>query len=129
MVFGAGGLGRIPGLGMARRAARMASRAGGGRMDKTKDGRGPHKGLRDSLAEIADKKGVKITDLSLPTVVGETAGEIYKLLEGKGDVPLKELRESMPHKGPITQMAMGWLLKEDKLAFEITDNGAKVRLK
>jgi hypothetical protein len=88
---------------------------------------GKHR-FRAILDEIAKSKGVDVTQLDVKTLVGETAGEIYTALEGRGEKPLKELREKMSHKGPLTMAAIGWLLREDKMVMSITEQGVTVRL-
>ena len=139
MFRGVGGFGRIPGLGMARRAARFAARTGGGKMVEVKgmnrqsvavqmDG-AAHKGLREILDDVAAAKGKNAVDLNVADIVGETAGNVYKLLEGKGEVAFKDVREGFPDKGPLVMLAVGWLLREDKVVVQVADKGLRVRLK
>jgi hypothetical protein len=107
----------------------MAARGGGAVMDK-----GAHDGagkvhFSEVLDNLAAAKGVKRTDLDVSGLVGECAGEVYKQLEGKGEVPFKQVRESLASKGPLAIMALGWLLKEDKLTVKVQEKGISVKLK
>jgi hypothetical protein len=118
------------GAGLARRAARLSMRGSrGGKM--TVEGRGEHgKGhFSEVLDALAASKGVKRTDLEMKALVGETAGEVFRLLEGKGEVPLRQMKEGMSDKGPLAFMAVGWLLKEDKVEVKVRERGVSLRLK
>jgi hypothetical protein len=88
-----------------------------------------HKGLREVLDDIAKSRGARAADLDMTKLVGETAGDIYKALDGKGEVPFHEVRQGLLDRGPIVMMAAGWLLREDKIALKIADKGIRVRLK
>jgi hypothetical protein len=124
-----GGFAGLRGLGLARRAARLAQRGGGVTMVKEKhDGAGKAH-FSEVLDNLAAAKGVKRTDLNVKGLVGETSGEVYKLLEGKGEVPFKQVRGALENKGPLTFMAVGWLLKEDKLEVRILEKGIALKTK
>jgi len=85
--------------------------------------------FNEVLDNLAAAKGVKRTELNMKGLVGGTAGEVYKLLEGKGEVPFKQVREALQSKGPLAVMALGWLLKEDKLDAKVQEKGISVKLK
>ena len=117
-------------MGLARRAARVAAiqlRGGDMAFQQQEAQRGP--GFREIIENIAASKGVKRTDLDVRGVIGETAGEVYKFLEGRGEVPFKDVREGMANKGPLTMMALGWLMREEKLEVKVAQKGILVRLK
>jgi hypothetical protein len=121
------GFGRMMGLGVARRAARMAMRGRGGATMKEHEGGKGH--FREVLEGLAAARGLKRTELDVGGLVGESAGEVYKFLEGKGDVPFRHLRDELPDKGPLTYMAVGWLMKEGKLEVKVQEGGISIRLR
>ncbi len=90
----------IPGLGLARRAARMQARSV---MTDAADS--------DVRAEVARK-----------------AEELAKALESAGDVPLRSLRED-GGRPVILHAAVGWLLKEDRIQVVRGSGGLAARLK
>ena len=97
------------GGGYALRAARRASKAA--RMH--------------ALRHRSDN--IRQTDFK--TEVGEAAGEICRLLEGRGKVRLKELREGTRHKGTAFMAALGWLMREDKVDVVAAGHDVCVKLK
>jgi len=84
--------------------------------------------LRQALLDVAEARGVRVTDLDVKALVGEAAGEVFRSLEAGGEMSLRELREKTGDKGPITMAAVGWLLREDKLVVRVAEDGVKVRL-
>jgi len=91
----------IPGLGLARRAARMQARTSG-----------THAAASDVRSQVARK-----------------AEELSKALEPSGEAPLKSLRENGGGRPVILHAAVGWLLKEDRIEVVRGSGGFTVRLK
>jgi len=61
--------------------------------------------------------------------VGLTAGEIYGLLDGKGELFMKDVRSKFANKGILFSAALGWLLREDMIEIKMSETGVAVRLK
>ena len=63
----------------------------------------------------------------LTNVIGENAGKIWAALQG-GALTTKELAKATKLKVAELNMALGWLARENKLAFEVNDNETIVSL-
>ncbi len=61
--------------------------------------------------------------------IGETAGEIWKLLRDEGPLSISAIASKTKQPQTIVYMAIGWLAREDKLAFTQTKRGTSVSLK
>ncbi|MFH1055780.1 MAG: winged helix-turn-helix domain-containing protein [Candidatus Altiarchaeota archaeon] len=86
-------------------------------------------GFMRVLQKHAASKGKRVEEIDIKNEIGLTAGEIYKLLDGKGDVPLRDVRMSVEMRGPLFAAALGWLMREDKIALRITKDGVRIKLK
>lgn len=62
-------------------------------------------------------------------VIGETAGEIWKLLKEEGPVSLSALVRKTKRPQTMVYMGIGWLAREDKLVFTQTKRGVSLSLK
>ena len=62
-------------------------------------------------------------------VVGETAGEIWKLLKEEEPITLSALVRKTKRPQSMVYMGIGWLAREDKLAFTQTKRGVSLSLK
>ena len=102
-------MGRIPGM--------------GGKMP----GAGQHFML--AIRQLADSKKIPVEQLDLENEVGATAGDIYHYLDGKNEVPIRDIRAQMELKGPLVMAAIGWLLREGKIELKVTQEAIKVKLK
>ena len=47
--------------------------------------------------------------------VGETAGQVWKLLASEGPQSAAQLKKKLTAKGELLSMALGWLAREDKI--------------
>ncbi len=47
--------------------------------------------------------------------VGETAGQVWKLLASEGPLTAAQLKKKLNSKGELLSMALGWLAREDKI--------------
>lgn len=47
--------------------------------------------------------------------VGETAGQVWKLLASEGPQSAAQLKKKLSPKGELLSMALGWLAREDKI--------------
>ena len=47
--------------------------------------------------------------------VGETAGQVWKLLASEGPQSAAQLKKKLNSKGELLSMALGWLAREDKV--------------
>jgi DNA-binding transcriptional regulator GbsR (MarR family) len=62
-------------------------------------------------------------------VIGETAGEIWKLLKEEEPISLSTLVRKTQHPQSRVYMGIGWLAREDKLVFTQTKRGVSLSLK
>jgi hypothetical protein len=63
------------------------------------------------------------------SAIGETAGRIWKQLSRSGAMSLNELTKEKGAESRLALLAIGWLCREDKLAFEIKGREIVVKLK
>ena len=61
--------------------------------------------------------------------IGEAAGHIWHTLDEEGPLRLTALKNQMEAPEFIVHMALGWLAREDKIAFESDGRTYRVRLK
>ena len=55
--------------------------------------------------------------------IGETAGEIWRLLESEAPVSTSAILSKIKKPQSIVLMGIGWLAREDKLVFTQTKRG------
>ena len=58
----------------------------------------------------------------------ESAGKIYNYLSDKGEVTINKLRKDMDLDDNFTYMGLGWLSREDKLAYSQKPKSVTVKL-
>ena len=63
----------------------------------------------------------------LTSKIGENAGKVWQALQG-GALTTKELAKATKLKVAELNLALGWLAREDKVAFEVTETDVKVSL-
>lgn len=95
---------------------------------KSLDKQERHKRFRAMLKEAAQKKGVELEQLDVVALVGEAAGDVYMALDGKGEVPIKELKDAVG-KGLFSMAAIGWLMREGKISAKVTEETMTIALK
>lgn len=61
--------------------------------------------------------------------VGETAGEVWRLLDQHGPQTLAQLRKKMDGNGELLSFAIGWLAREDKLEVRPERKSFRLQLK
>ena len=61
--------------------------------------------------------------------IGLAAGDIYSILEREGEMPLKKLQEKTQLPTKLFYMALGWLSREDKIAYRHRRNRLEVKIK
>ena len=79
-------------------------------------------GTQDSLAKVAPKGGY------MQEEIGTTAGAIWKILHAKGELSLSQLKKQTKAKPPVFDWAIGWLARENKIAFTQQKRSIRVRL-
>ena len=62
-------------------------------------------------------------------VIGETAGEIWKLLKEEGPMSPFAIANKIKQSQTMVHMGIGWLAREDKLVFTQTKRGVSLSLK
>jgi hypothetical protein len=86
-------------------------------------------GLMKVLKQQALSRKRKVEDLDIKHEIGVTSGEIYKFLERKGEIKLKDVRANVRLKGPLFAAALGWLMREDKIALRVVKDGILIKLR
>lgn len=62
-------------------------------------------------------------------VIGETAGEIWRLLNAEGPLSLSAIAGRIKRPQTVVCMGVGWLARENKLEFTKTNRGMSISLK
>ena len=60
--------------------------------------------------------------------IGNTAGAIWKTLHTKGELTLFQLKKQTKAKTPVFDWAIGWLARENKIAFTHKKRSIRVHL-
>lgn len=60
--------------------------------------------------------------------IGHTAGKVWKTLHDKGEMSITALKKALGSKDASVDWAIGWLARENKLAFRKEKNVLKVSL-
>ena len=50
--------------------------------------------------------------------IGETAGEIWKILKNQGEVNVAQLPKLLDEKSTIVYQGLGWLARENKIEYQ-----------
>ena len=61
--------------------------------------------------------------------IGETAGELWKILNDEKSLSVSALVNRVHQPKSIAYMGIGWLAREDKLAFTETKQGISISIK
>ncbi len=61
--------------------------------------------------------------------IGEKAGEVWRVLDSDGPQTLVQLKKKLGAKPGQMEYALGWLAREDKIAFESEKKTYRVALK
>ena len=61
--------------------------------------------------------------------IGETAGEIWRLLSNEGPLSISAVAGRMKQSQTAVYMGIGWLAREDKLTFTETKRGIQLSAK
>jgi predicted transcriptional regulator len=61
--------------------------------------------------------------------IGETAGEIWRLLEREGPLSVSALAKKITQPQNMVYMGIGWLAREGKLVFTETNRGMSISAK
>jgi hypothetical protein len=81
--------------------------------------------LDSPAAEKPTARGTKPFDLE---AIGQTAGEVWHLLNRSGDVPLASIKKQIDAPADVVSAALGWLAREGKLAIVPNGRATHVRL-
>lgn len=60
--------------------------------------------------------------------IGATAGAVWKILHKEGELSLSQLKKQTKAKTPVFDWAIGWLARENKIAFTQQNRSIRVRL-
>ena len=77
---------------------------------------------KDSFPKAAPKGGY------MQEEIGTTAGAIWNILHAKGELSLSQLKKQTKAKPPVFDWAIGWLARENKIAFKQQKRSIRVRL-
>lgn len=61
--------------------------------------------------------------------VGETAGQVWRLLSSEGPQTVAQLKKKLGAKGELLSMSLGWLAREDKIELLSEKKTLRVQLK
>lgn len=78
-----------------------------------------------TVAEKSTARNTKPFDLE---AIGQTAGEVWHLLNRSGDVPLASIKKQIDAPADVVSAALGWLAREGKLAMVPNGRATHVRL-
>jgi len=67
--------------------------------------------------------------MALNIAIGETAGQVWRLLERDGPQTLAQIKKKVDAKGDLVGYALGWLAREDKVEFAPDKKTYRVQLK
>lgn len=67
--------------------------------------------------------------MALKGQVGETAGQVWRLLASDGPQTLAQLKKKLNAKGELLSFALGWLAREDKIDLIPEKRTLRVQLK
>ncbi|MCL5670153.1 MAG: winged helix-turn-helix domain-containing protein [Acidobacteria bacterium] len=67
--------------------------------------------------------------MELTQAVGETAGKVWHELNDGGPQTLSALKKKINGSGPLVELAVGWLAREDKIAITQIKKSLEIRLK
>lgn len=62
-------------------------------------------------------------------MIGHAAGDVWRVLSERGSQTLAGLKKSVDASDDVVLMAVGWLAREGKLAFETSGRAVTVSLK
>jgi len=61
--------------------------------------------------------------------IGETAGDIWRILKDKDNLSVSEVVRKVKQPQSVAYMGIGWLAREDKLVFTETNRGMSLSIK
>lgn len=61
--------------------------------------------------------------------VGETAGEVWRVLESDGPQTLAQLKKKLNGTSELVNFAVGWLAREDKIEIAQEKRSFRIQLK
>jgi hypothetical protein len=61
--------------------------------------------------------------------IGTMAGEIWKALEGNGEIAISKLKKELTASSPLFDWAIGWLAREDEIVLTTENRSTRVGLK
>jgi len=61
--------------------------------------------------------------------IGFKAGEVYSVLEKNGPLSIYALKKELKNERDIIPMAIGWLAREGKIAFQENGKSSKISIK
>lgn len=74
-------------------------------------------GATATVTPLATAKSTTANGLS-PSEIGDTAGQVWGLLNEKGAQSLTAIKKSLSTSNDLCLAAIGWLAREEKLDFE-----------
>jgi hypothetical protein len=74
-------------------------------------------------------KRVEKDHYALTQEIGSTAGDVYRALQARGELPLPQLQEEIRGRSPVFGWAIGWLAREgSKVAISLEGGEFRIRL-
>lgn len=69
------------------------------------------------------------TEATMEMRIGATAGKIWSLLQDRGKVSIAQLPKLLDDRDVVVYQALGWLARENKIAYQTEGNRTFVELK
>ncbi|MGD0694060.1 MAG: winged helix-turn-helix domain-containing protein [Terriglobia bacterium] len=67
--------------------------------------------------------------MEIKQLIGETAGQVWQVLNSDGPQTLPQLRRKLDGTGPFVDFAVGWLVREEKIDIDQEKKSLRLRLK
>ncbi len=67
--------------------------------------------------------------MEIKNLVGETAGQVWHLLNSNGPQTLPQLKKKLDGTGPLLDFAIGWLVREDRVDISRENRTLRLRLR
>ena len=66
--------------------------------------------------------------MEIKGLIGETAGQVWHLLQSDGPQTLPQLKRKLDGTAPFLDFAVGWLIREEKVGIDLDKRTYRLRL-
>jgi len=67
--------------------------------------------------------------MEIKGLIGETAGQVWHLLNSDGPQTLPQVRRKLNETSPFVDFAVGWLVREEKIDIDQEKKSLRLRVK